>query len=84
MRYRFKAIHQAFNESENSLFENSYLNHEAALQAAFAYVDIFVEDEQTVEKLVGSVLDNANSDSPCIRFSHNDTTYIVEPIHRLN
>ena len=53
MKYRFKAV--KYSEDVN-LFDRSYNSHEAAMQAAFAYVDLFVENDSAKEKLVHGVI----------------------------
>ncbi|VAW71898.1 hypothetical protein MNBD_GAMMA10-2037 [hydrothermal vent metagenome] len=74
MKYRFKAIKHAQNIN---LFDSAYIDHEAAIQAAFTYVDLFVENNTAVDKLLETVLDDNRRAS--LSFTHDETTYIVEP-----
>jgi len=74
MKYRFKAIKYSDNIH---LFENSYKDHEGAMQAAFAYVDLFIENDRAMEKLIKTVI-NGEADTS-LSFTHNDTTFIIEP-----
>jgi len=74
MKYRFKAI----NYSKNiDLFDRSYVDHEAAMQAAFAYVDLFVESDDAIDGYVHSIV-SANNDSS-MSFIHDDTVFIIAP-----
>ncbi|VAW65933.1 hypothetical protein MNBD_GAMMA11-1372 [hydrothermal vent metagenome] len=75
MKYRFKAVKYSQNIN---LFENAYIDHDAAIQAAFAYVDLFVDNRTAVEKLVETVLDDNAGSS--LSFTHDETTYTVEPV----
>ena len=74
MKYRFKAV--KYSEDLN-LFDRSYNSHEAAMQAAFAYVDLFVEDDSAKEKLVHGVISDFNTS--LLSFSHDNTLFMIAP-----
>ncbi len=78
MKYRFKAVKYSQNID---LFDSSYNSHNAAMQAAFAYVDLYVENNTAVDKLIETAVDdNCNASAPgSLSFTHGDTTYIIEP-----
>ncbi|HED36214.1 MAG TPA: hypothetical protein ENJ08_18620 [Gammaproteobacteria bacterium] len=78
MKYRFKAVKYSQNID---LFDSSYNSHDAAMQAAFAYVDLYTENSTAVDKLIETAVDdNLNaSTASSLSFTHDDTTYIVEP-----
>jgi len=75
MKYRFKAVKYSQNID---LFDSSYNSHNAAMQAAFAYVDLYVENSTAVDKLIETAVDD-NCNTRSLSFTHDDTTYIVEP-----
>ncbi len=74
MKYTFKAVKYSRNLN---LFENSYSDHEAAMQAAFAYVDLYVDNNKAIEKLVKTAINGGTDTS--LSFTHDDTTFIIEP-----
>ena len=77
MKYRFKAV--KYSEDVN-LFDRSYKDPEAAMQAAFAYVDLFVENDSAKEKLLHGVISDFNTS--LLSFSHDDTLYMITPDSR--